>query len=103
LNIVYALSGEGRGHGSLGESRIACAPKSRPSAKNRHLRPVTRQLEDYDVLPIRGIKHYYDRHSRLSLLRSIVKNAGVLSYYVSNWKTIRRQLKDFSPTFHRKL
>lgn len=55
------------------------------------------QLQDYDVLPIRGIKHYYNRQSRLSLLRSAVKNAGVLSYYVANWVSLRRQLRDFSP------
>jgi uncharacterized protein (TIGR00661 family) len=97
VNIVYALSGEGRGHGSLARAVLPVLQKAGHRLKIVTYGQSLGQLEDYDVLPIRGIKHYYDRHSRLSLLRSIVKNAGVLSYYVSNWKTIRRQLKDFSP------
>jgi uncharacterized protein (TIGR00661 family) len=55
------------------------------------------QLRDYDLIPIRGIKHYYDRRGRLSLLSSLVRNLGVFGYYARNWSGLQRQLAAFSP------
>jgi uncharacterized protein (TIGR00661 family) len=97
MNIVYALSGEGRGHGSLARAVLPMLQRAGHRLKIVTYGQSLDQLADYDVLPIRGIRHYYDRQGRLSVLRSLVRNVGVLSYYVTDWKVIRRQLRDFSP------
>lgn len=55
------------------------------------------QLADYDLIRIRGIKHCYDGQGRLSLLKSLLQNFGVLTYYAKSWKRVRRQLAEFSP------
>ncbi len=55
------------------------------------------QLADYDLIRIRGIKHCYDGQGRLSLLKSLLQNFGVLAYYAKSWKGLRRQLAEFSP------
>ena len=97
MNIVYALSGEGRGHGSLARAVLPVLQQAGHRLKIVTYGQSLPRLQDYDVLPIRGIKHYYNRRSRLSLLKTIAKNAGVLFYYVSNWNVVRRQLQGFSP------
>jgi uncharacterized protein (TIGR00661 family) len=55
------------------------------------------QLADYDLIPIRGISHRYDRRGRFSLLRSVFWNLGVLGYHARGWQRLRRQLAEFSP------
>lgn len=97
MNIVYALSGEGRGHGSLARAVLPVLQRAGHRLKIVTYGQSLDQLADFDVLPIRGIRHCYDRQGRLSVLRSVVGNVGVLSYYLSNWKAIRRQFQDFSP------
>jgi uncharacterized protein (TIGR00661 family) len=97
MNIVYALSGEGRGHGSLARAVLPVLQRAGHRLKIVTYGQSLDQLADYDVLPIKGIRHCYDRQGRLSVLKSVVKNVGVLSYYVSDWKAIRGRLRDFSP------
>lgn len=55
------------------------------------------QLADYDLIRIRGIRHCYDGQGRLSLLKSLLQNFGVLAYYAKGWKGLRRQLAEFLP------
>jgi uncharacterized protein (TIGR00661 family) len=97
MNIVYALSGEGRGHASTARAILPVL-----AAAGHRVQVVTygrsvEQLRDYDVLEIRGIRHHYNRAGRLSLLRSLVGNAGVFAYYVKNWHSLRRRLRAFAP------
>ncbi len=49
------------------------------------------------MIRIQGIRHHYDRRGRLSLLKSLVRNLGVLVYYVRGGPALRRQLAEFSP------
>jgi uncharacterized protein (TIGR00661 family) len=97
MNIVYALSGEGRGHASTARSILPVL-----EAAGHRLKVVTYgrsigRLRDYDLLEIRGIRHCYNQAGRLSLLKSIAGNVNVLRYYAANWASIRRQLQAFSP------
>ena len=42
------------------------------------------QLADYDLIRIRGIKHYYNAQGRFSLRRTVLQNLGVLAYYATS-------------------
>ena len=97
MNIVYALSGEGRGHASTARSILPVL-----EGAGRRLKVITYGrsvglLGGYDLIEIRGIRHCYNRAGRLSLLKSLAGNAGVLRYYWMNWASLRRQLAAFSP------
>ena len=97
MNIVYALSGEGRGHASTARSVLPVL-----EAAGHRLKVVTYGrsvgiLSGYDLMEIRGIRHCYNKAGRLSLARSVAGNAGVFRYYATNWILLRRQLQAFSP------
>ena len=97
MNIVYALSGEGRGHSSLARAILPVLQRA-----GHRLRVVTygqslAPLADYDPLPIRGIRHHYDPRGRLSLARTFFGNRGVLPWYAAHWGWLRRQLRAFAP------
>ena len=97
MNIVYALSGEGRGHGSLARAILPLLQRAGHKLKVVTYGQSIAQLAEYDLIAIKGINHWYDRRGRLSLLKSIFKNRGVLSYYAGNWRKLKRQLREFSP------
>jgi uncharacterized protein (TIGR00661 family) len=97
VNIVYAFSGEGRGHGSLARAILPVLQRAGHKLKVVTYGQSIARLAEYDLIAIKGIKHHYDRRGRLSLLKSIFKNLGVLSYYAGNWRTLKRQLREFSP------
>jgi uncharacterized protein (TIGR00661 family) len=97
MNIVYALSGEGRGHASTARSILPVL-----EAAGHRLKVVTYGrsvglLGGYDLMEIRGIRHCYNKAGRLSLAKSVAGNMGVLRYYAANWMSLRRQLQAFSP------
>ena len=97
MNLVYALSGEGRGHSSLARAILpvlaGAGHRVRVITYGQSLAP----LADYDPIPIRGIRHCYDPRGRLSLTRSFYGNRGVLPWYAARWGSLRRQLRDFAP------
>ncbi len=97
MNIIYALSGEGRGHGSLARAILPVLRRAGHRVKVVTYGQSVARLADYDVIPIRGIKHGYDRRGRLSLWRSLGQNLGVLTYYASTWRELKRRLRQFSP------
>ena len=97
MNIVYALSGEGRGHASLARSILPVLEGAGHKLKVVTYGRSVSRLAGYDLIEIRGIHHHYNRDGRLSLLRSIAGNAGVFGYYSANWASLRRQLGAFSP------
>jgi uncharacterized protein (TIGR00661 family) len=97
MRIVYALSGEGRGHGSLAQAVLPALQAAGHVCKVVTYGQSLDQLRDYDVMPIRGIRHFYDRRGRLSLLRSTAGNLGVLFYYATQWRAVQRQLRAFAP------
>ena len=97
MKIVYSLSGEGRGHGSLALAVLPALQRAGPQRMVVTYGQSLDRLAGYDVLPIRGIKHFYDRGGRLSLPISVFRNAGVLAYYCTSWPTVRRQLRKFAP------
>jgi uncharacterized protein (TIGR00661 family) len=97
VNIVYALSGEGRGHGSLARAILPLLQRAGHKLKVVTYGQSIAQLAEYDLIAIKGIRHWYDRRGRLSLLKSIFKNRGALSYYAANWWKLKRQLREFSP------
>jgi len=97
MNIVYALSGEGRGHASTARSVLPVLEGAGHRLKVVTYGRSVSQLRDYDLLEIRGIRHSYNRAGRLSLPKSIAGNLGVLGYYWANWTSLRRQLRAFSP------
>jgi uncharacterized protein (TIGR00661 family) len=55
------------------------------------------QLAGYDLIRVRGIKHFYDKDGRLSLTRSLFRNLGAFAYYATGRRELRRQLAEFSP------
>jgi uncharacterized protein (TIGR00661 family) len=97
VNIIYALSGEGRGHGSLARAILPVLQRAGHNVKVVTYGQSIGQLADYDLIPIKGIKHYYDGEGRLSLSKSLLRNLGVLAYYATGWKALRRQFAAFSP------
>jgi len=97
VNIIYALSGEGRGHGSLARAILPVLQRAGHNLKVVTYGQSIGQLEDYDLIRIRGIRLYYDGQGRFSLLKSLLRNLGVLAYYAKSWKGLRRQLAEFSP------
>jgi uncharacterized protein (TIGR00661 family) len=97
MNIVYALSGEGRGHASTARAVLPLLEGAGHRLKVVTYGRSVSQLHGYDLLEIRGISHYYNRAGRLSLPRTIAGNVGVLGYYAANWMALRRQLRAFSP------
>jgi uncharacterized protein (TIGR00661 family) len=97
MNIVYALSGEGRGHASAARSVLPVLEGAGHRLKVVTYGRSVGLLDGYDLLEIRGIHHYYNRAGRLSLPRSIAGNAGVLAYYLTNWISLRQKLRAFSP------
>lgn len=97
MNIVYALSGEGRGHASLARSILPVLERAGHRLKVVTYGRSVGLLGGHDLIEIRGIRHYYNRAGRLSLLKSVAGNAGVFRYYAMNWAALRRQLKAFSP------
>ncbi|HEX5400129.1 MAG TPA: glycosyltransferase family protein [Verrucomicrobiae bacterium] len=97
MNIVYALSGEGRGHGSLAR---AVLPILQQAGHTLHVVTYGQSLAamaPYNPIEICGIRHAYNRVGRLSPFRTILQNAGILYYYAAEWKTLRRQLAGLSP------
>ena len=97
MNIVYALSGEGRGHSSLAR---AVLPVLQQAGHTLHVITYGQSLAPmapYEPIEIRGIRHAYDHAGRLTPLRTIWKNAGVLWYYALEWRTLRRRLAGLSP------
>ncbi|MGD1032238.1 MAG: glycosyltransferase family protein [Opitutaceae bacterium] len=97
MNIVYALSGEGRGHASTARSVLPVIEGAGHRLKVVTYGRSVGLLEGYDLLEIRGIHHHYNRSGRLSLARSFAGNAGVLVYYLRNWRSLRQKLRAFSP------
>ena len=97
MNIVYALSGEGRGHSSLAR---AVLPVLKQAGHTIHVITYGQSLApmaSYQPIEIRGIRHAYDRAGRLSPVRTILQNAGVLWHYASGWRSLRRQIAGLSP------
>lgn len=97
MNIVYALSGEGRGHASTARSVLPLLEGAGHRLKVVTYGRSVSLLDGYDLIEIRGIHHYYNRAGRLSLLKSAAGNAGVFGYYLANWISLRRKLRAFSP------
>jgi uncharacterized protein (TIGR00661 family) len=97
MNIVYALSGEGRGHASTARAVLPVLESAGHRLKVMTYGRSVSQLPGYDLLEIRGITHHYTREGRLSLLRSIVGNLGTLGYYAAHWTALRRELQAFAP------
>lgn len=97
MNIVYALSGEGRGHGSTARAILPVLQAAGHRVKVISYGQSVAQLAGYDLLPIRGIRHAYDEQGRLSLLRSAIRNHGIAAYYLRYWTPIRRRLRSFNP------
>jgi len=97
MNIVYALSGEGRGHASTARSILPVLEGAGHRLKVVTYGRSVPWLGGYDLIEIRGIRHYYNRAGRLSLLKSLARNAGVFRYYMTHWASLRRQLQAFSP------
>ena len=97
MNIVYALSGEGRGHASTARSVLPVLEGAGHRLKVVTYGRSVSLLGGYDLMEIRGIRHCYNKAGRLSLARSLAGNAGVLRYYAANWMSLRRRLKAFSP------
>jgi uncharacterized protein (TIGR00661 family) len=97
MNIVYALSGEGRGHASTARSVLPVLQSAGHRLKVMTYGRSVSELQGYDLIEIRGIRHCYNQAGRLSLLRTIAGNAGIFGYYAAHWGPLRRQLQAFSP------
>jgi uncharacterized protein (TIGR00661 family) len=97
VNIIYALSGEGRGHGSTARAILPVLQRAGHKLKVVTYGQSIEQLADYDLIRIRGIKHYYNGQGRLSLPKTVLRNLGVLVYYARNAGKLRRQLAAFAP------
>jgi uncharacterized protein (TIGR00661 family) len=97
MNIVYALSGEGRGHASTARSVLPVLERAGHRLKVVTYGRSVGELQGYDLIEIRGIRHCYNQAGRLSLLRSLAGNVGIFGYYAAHWGPLRRQLRAFSP------
>ena len=97
MNIVYALSGEGRGHASTARSVLPVLESAGHRVKVLTYGRSVGLLPGCDLREIRGIRHHYTRAGRLSVLKSLVGNLGVLWYYLTNWLLLRRELQAFAP------
>ncbi len=97
MNVVYALSGEGRGHGSLARAILPVLRRAGHQVKVVTYGQSLAQLAGHDLIAIRGIRHGYTARGRLSLWRSVLLNLGVLAYYARDWRRLRAQLREFGP------